>query len=467
MSFDSLTYIIFLPAVCVTHWLCPSGYRWIILLLSSYVFYMSWNAGLSLLIFSVTLLSWLCGLVLEKEQRPFLRRFVLTGAVLLCLTLLGFFKYWNFLGSAVSALFGRTWQIREIILPVGISFYTFQAMSYVMDVYRGKMRAERHLGYYALYISFFSQLVAGPIERADRLLPQLRRDRHFAPEDLSAGLRLILSGFFRKLACADLMAGCVDAVYRSPSPDGSAVALATLLFGLQIYCDFSGYSEIASGSARLLGIRLMRNFDRPYLAPDIRAFWRRWHISLTDWFTDYVYIPLGGSRRGLLRQLFASTAVFALCGLWHGADWSFLVWGLVHACLMALHTLITHFQVRQLPRPLSHALTFLSVNFAWLFFRAGSKDRAVSFLTRLFSPWNLKEGVRLLLSAQTRAVPAPVLLLLLASVLLCLRRLPSMAWEEERETDITAWAGILLAVVIAALIRMDSGTANAFIYFQF
>ena len=268
--------------------------------------------------------------------------------------------------------------MRGIILPVGISFYTFQAMSYVIDVYRGTIPAEAHFGYYALYISFFPQLVAGPIERAGTLIPQLRQERRLKQEDVIAGLKLIISGLFRKLAVADLLAPFVDAVYRADTPDGCAVALATLLFAVQIYCDFSGYSEIAAGSARLLGIRLMRNFDRPYAAASIRDFWRRWHVSLTVWFTDYVYIPLGGNRHGLARQLLATIAVFALCGLWHGAEWSFLIWGLLHAGYMAVYLLWRQHSKKALPRPAGQILTLAAVCFAWLFFRAGSRPPACS-----------------------------------------------------------------------------------------
>ncbi len=467
MSFDSLTYAVFLPCVCLVHWLCPARHRWILLLIASYIFYGSWNIRLSLLIFIVTGCTWLAGLAMEKAERPPVRRCLLGFTVLFCLCVLGYFKYFNLLGNTFAMLTGGSWQIREIILPAGISFYTFQAMSYVIDIYRRKTVAEKHFGYYALYISFFPQLVAGPIERAVDLIPQLRQDRKFHPEDAAAGLRLILSGFFRKLAVADLIAPFVDAVFRSQAPDGSAVMAAAVLFGLQIYCDFSGYSEIAAGSARLLGIRLMRNFDRPYCARNIREFWRRWHISLTVWFTDYVYIPLGGSRKGLLRQLLASSAVFALCGLWHGADWSFLVWGLLHACLMALYTVRRHFLKKALPEPVERFLTLAAVSFAWIFFRAGSMPHALSLLHRLFSVWHPAAGAQLLLSAPVRTVSPAVLLFLLAVLLPAVRRLPALTYGESTDTSDMAWAGILLAAAMALLIRMDSGVSNAFIYFQF
>ncbi len=467
MSFDSLRYLLFLPAVVLLHWLTPSRFRWMVLLAGSYVFYASWNAALSLLILFVTGCSWVAGLLLEKTESPRLRRLLMIGALAVCLGLLAYFKYFNLLGRTAAALLGGEWRFMDIVLPVGVSFYTFQALSYVIDVYRRKMRAERHFGYYALYISFFPQLVAGPIERADNLLGQLRKDRRFERSDFFAGLRLLVSGYFRKIVVADLAAPFVNAVFAAEAPDGSAVLAAVLLFGIQIYGDFSGYSEIAMGSARLLGVRLMRNFDRPYGAANIREFWRRWHISLTRWFTDYVYIPLGGSKKGLARQLFATTVVFALCGLWHGAAWSYVLWGLLHACFLNLYTLRKR-RFPALPSGLwEHALTYGAVTFSWLFFRAGDTGRAILLTGRFFSAWDVASGVQLLMSAGLRGASPVLLLLLLAGGLLMLRRLPVLTTEEKPPVPVAVWAGLLLAILSAALIRIDSGTASAFIYFQF
>ena len=467
MSFDTLSYLVFLPVVCLLHWLLPSRYRWLLLLLASYVFYASWHVELSLLIFGVTTVTWLAGLFISRTASLRIRRVILLCALTLCLGTLGYFKYLNLLGSSFAALTGGAWRVRDIILPVGISFYTFQAMSYVIDVYRRKMEAERHFGYYALYISFFPQLVAGPIERADTLIAQLRRDRQFSSQDAVMGLRLILSGFFRKIVIADLAAPFVDAVYQASSPDGSAVLIGTVLFAVQIYCDFSGYSEIAAGSARLMGVRLMRNFDRSYGAENIRAFWRRWHISLTRWFTDYVYIPLGGNRRGLIRQIMAIYLVFALCGLWHGAEWSFLVWGLLHACFMVLYTLHRSFRPEKKEnRSLGRILTLGAVCFAWIFFRAENLWHALGLIQRLFSVWDIRSGLELLMSASRHGVSAPALGALGLMLLLTLNRLPVIT-DERKELPLTVWAAVLLALLLGMLIRADSGTANAFIYFQF
>ena len=466
MSFDSLEYIVFLPVVCLLHWLTPGKYRWGVLLVASYIFYASWSPALSLLIFGVTACSYAVGLLIMRARSPRLRRVWLVCGLAVVLGLLGYFKYFNLIGRGILAVTGGTWRTREIVLPVGISFYTFQAISYMADVYRGKLPAELHLGYYALYISFFPQLVAGPIERADGLIRQLRAERFFSRRGTGAGCKLLASGFFRKIVIADLLGPFVDAVYRAQQPDGSAVLIATLLFAIQIYCDFSGYSEIAAGSARLLGVRLMRNFDRPYGAVTIRQFWRRWHISLTQWFTDYVYIPLGGSRRGLKRQVFAQTVVFALCGLWHGAEWNFAVWGLLHACFMLLYTLSEALCPRRRPGWADRAFTLLSVCFAWLFFRANNLHHAGLLLSRLFSPWQWTAGRDLLMSAAPQDTQPLALLLLLCGMLLSLRRLPTMLNKNGPAAD-GAWAGLLIAIGIALLIRLDAGTASAFIYFQF
>lgn len=467
MSFDSLEFLVFLPLAALLHWLCPSRWRWAALLAASYVFYAWWDVRLSLLILGVTAVSWLAGLLLARTERPGLRRLTLAAALVLLLGLLGYFKYFNFLGRCAAALVGGTWEVWDIVLPVGVSFYTLQALSYVIDVYRGTLAAEGHFGYYALYIAFFPQLVAGPIERAGDLLPQLRGERRFSREDLAAGCRLLLSGFFRKIAVADLCAPFVEAVWSSPAPDGSAVAAGAALFGLQIYCDFSGYSEIAAGAARLLGVRLMENFDRPYLAGSIREFWRRWHISLTGWLTDYVYIPLGGSRRGLARQLLATFAVFALSGLWHGAEWTFVAWGLLHGCYLAAELLLRRAGLgrgegrgegRGPGRWAGHIVTLAAVGFAWIFFRSADLGQALAMAGALFSPWDLGAGAVCL----GLGAGAAVQLALSAGALPALRRL-----ARGREAGDMTWVYLLMAVALAWLIRLESGGENAFIYFQF
>lgn len=465
MSFDSGAYLLFLPAAVLLHWLCPPRRRWAVLLASSLFFYASWSVPLTGLLLAQAGAAWLAGLAMGKWKRPALRRLALGLALAVCFGLLGYFKYFNFLAGGVAALLGGTWSPWDIILPVGCSFYTFQAVSYVVDVYRGRLASERHPGYFTLYISFFPQLVAGPIERAGDLLPQLRAVRRLERRDMETGLRLLLCGFFRKVVIADFCGVFVTAVYSAPNPDGSAVFLATLLFAVQIYCDFAGYSEIAAGSARLLGVRLMRNFDRPYLARGFRDFWRRWHVSLGRWFTDYVYIPLGGNRKGLGRQLLAGLVVFALSGLWHGAEWSFVVWGLLHGALFASELLVRRAGLdpaqTRAGRGLSAVLTFAAVTFGWIFFRADSLGHAAALLGRLFSPWNLNAGLACLGLTLTDGLRLALLLALLPG-------LERLGWggEENRPGHMTC-VYAFLAVAVSWLIRLGSGGAGTFIYFQF
>ena len=346
MNFNSLQFLIFLPVVLILHWLLPHKYRWMLLLAASYYFYMSWNAALVFLIAGTTLVSYLAGIAVERAKTQRVKRLCLVGTLAVCLGVLVFFKYFNFLvDSAISFLNLFAMDIDtfslNLILPIGISFYTFQTLSYVIDVYRGTVRAERHLGYYALFVSFFPQLVAGPIERPGDLIPQLRAEHRLNREDTFCGLRIMAVGFFYKCVVADFMAVYVNNVYNNVAgANALSVFLAGFLFTIQMYCDFAGYSEIATGAARMLGIRLSVNFYRPYMSRSYSDFFRRWHITLTRWFTDYVYIPLGGSRRGVMRRIFNTCVVFALCGLWHGANWTYVLWGLYAGFFMSLEAVI-------------------------------------------------------------------------------------------------------------------------------
>ncbi len=473
MNFDSLQYLIFLPAVALVYRLTPGKWRWIPLLAASYGFYMQWNAALSLLILGVTAVSWGASLLVEKARTQGGKRLILAANMVICLGLLGYFKYFGFLMESLQTLsrfLGGTgpWRTWDILLPVGVSFFTFQAMSSVVDVCRGDMAAERHFGYYALYVSFFPQLVAGPIERATRLLPQLRAHRDPTADDLRMGLRLLLTGMFRKVAVADFAARFVERIYALPEPDGAAVTAATILFALQIYCDFAGYSEIAAGSARLMGVRLMRNFDRPYGAATIREFWRRWHISLSTWFTDYVYIPLGGSRRGLARQILATLTVFALSGLWHGAAWTFVVWGLLHGLMMTGQILLT--RGKRLPttgwqRALMTGATFAAVCLTWVFFRAESMGHAWMLLGRVFSAWDVAAAVAQLGMTWPDGVQLAATLALFPVLhSLSLERQDGGPLRPARDMTLTLLAA---AIALAWVIRLENNLVSAFIYFQF
>lgn len=335
MLFNSLKFMVFLPAVLVLYWALPHRFRKYLLLAASYYFYMCWKPEFIVLLLFSTAVNYFCALCIRRY--PGAKKPMLIADLIVNFGLLFFFKYLNFFGETLTALCRAvsipfTAPALDIILPVGISFYTFQTLSYTIDVYRGKMEPERDFITFALFVSYFPQLVAGPIERADNLLPQLKKEQVFRYDQAAHGVRLMVWGFFKKCVCAAYLSRLADAVYNDVSyASGGAAALATAAFALQIYCDFGGYSDIARGCSEMMGVELMVNFKAPYFALSMRDFWKRWHISLTSWFREYVYFPLGGSRRGFARTLRNTLIVFALSGLWHGASWTFVVWGLLHA----------------------------------------------------------------------------------------------------------------------------------------
>ena len=346
MTFNSLQFLIFLPVVIILYFIVPHKFRWLILLIASYYAYMSWNPWLVFLILATTLVSYLAGIFIPKTQNQKVKKLLLAITIIVCLGILIFFKYFNFLlGSVISFLNLFSMNIHsvalDIILPIGISFYTFQTLSYVIDVYKGKFEPEKHFGYFALYVSFFPQLVAGPIERPENLLPQLKAEHKLNKEDLLAGLQLLAVGFFRKCVVADFCGVFVNNVFADlESANTLSLIAAGALFMVQLYCDFGGYSEIAAGSARMMGIKLSKNFDRPFSELTLSKSMRRWHMTLTSWFLDYVYIPLGGNRKGKFRQILNVFIVYMLCGLWHGANWTFVLWGLFAGLIMVIEGLI-------------------------------------------------------------------------------------------------------------------------------
>lgn len=328
MLFNSMAYAIFLPLVFIIYWCIPSKYRWILLLGASYYFYMSWNPKYVVIIAFTTVVSYLCALALEKVSSQPLRKIIMFIALTLCLGVLFIFKYYNFTLNTICHFISFEPKYLDFLLPVGISFYTFQTLSYVIDVYRKEIKAEKHFGIYATFVSFFPQLVAGPIERSGNLLPQIKKKHVFDIEKARYGIWLIVWGVFKKVIVADNLAVFVDQVYGDVySYSGFSLVLATLFFTFQIYCDFSGYSDIARGSANLFGIELMENFKSPYFSESVKDFWSRWHISLSSWFRDYLYIPMGGNRVGTIRNCFNVLVTFLVSGLWHGASWNFVIWG--------------------------------------------------------------------------------------------------------------------------------------------
>ena len=477
MLFNSFQYIWFFVLVCVLYFAIPFRHRTWFLLLASYYFYMCWRWEYVALIIVQTEINFLCGLWMEKARTPARRKALLVTGMVLTLAILFFFKYYNFANDSLRSLFGLV-QVPyhiphlDILLPIGVSFHTFQTLSYTIDLYRGRIPVERHFGKFALYVSFFPLLVAGPIERANRLLPQLERQNHFDVARLSSGLKLMLWGFFKKVVIADRLAEYVNQIYGHPGDFSCAtLALATYCFAFQIYCDFSGYTDIAIGSARVLGYDLMQNFNLPYLARSISDFWQRWHISLSTWFRDYVYIPLGGSRVGTARWIFNIMAVFMISGLWHGANWTFVIWGGLHGFYYLLERFISPLakaacDALRLPEylraVLQIAVTFHLVLLAWIFFRAGTLRDALLIIERicggLASPLYLGAS-----SVGTLAGIALALVLVCVQLLQYRKRLP-LYFSAVPVPVLARWCGYL-AMLIAIAIFGKSG--NDFIYFQF
>ncbi|MEO1807520.1 MAG: MBOAT family O-acyltransferase [Bacteroidota bacterium] len=393
MLFNSLDFLIFFPVIVGLYFALSPKYRWVLLLGASYYFYMCWKAEYIILIVFSTLVDYFAAgqmarIQEKKKRRPFLYLSLLSN-----LGLLFFFKYWNFFSGETRALLD-SWNIMvdvptfQLLLPVGISFYTFQTLSYTIDVYNGKLEPEKNLGRFALYVSFFPQLVAGPIERATHLLPQLRKTFDFDYQRVVSGLQQMLWGFFKKVVIADRLAVYVNEIYASPGDEnGLALLLATYFFAFQIYCDFSGYSDIAIGAARVMGYDLMENFRTPYLSRSIREFWSRWHISLSTWFRDYLYIPLGGNRVPQVRWFLNLFIVFVVSGFWHGANWTFLIWGALHGSYLVAEILwkrLPFAQFRGMPPKfksiLAVGITFHLTLLAWVFFRANSLGDATTVI---------------------------------------------------------------------------------------
>ncbi|MFN0058210.1 MAG: MBOAT family O-acyltransferase [Planctomycetota bacterium] len=403
MLFNSVQYMLFLPMVVALYYALPPARRWPLLLGASYYFYMCWRPEYALLLLLSTAVDYWSAIQMaarttRRARRPFLY-LSLAGN----LGLLFAFKYFNFFTSSIERA-GRELGILidlphlNILLPVGISFYTFQTLSYAIDVYRGETRPERHFGYFALFVSYFPQLVAGPIERFDHLNPQLRQPVRFDSANVRAGLQIMLWGFFKKIVIADRLAIYVNQVYGAPGDyAGLPLWLATYAFAVQIYCDFSGYSDIAVGTARILGHKLMVNFRTPYFARSIQEFWQRWHVSLSQWFRDYVYIPLGGNRGGPARWYANLCIVFLLSGLWHGANWTFAIWGALHGSYLVLSlatrkwrsAAAARMQFDRCPRLTAFGSWFVTLQlviFAWIFFRAQSTADAWHIITHLLAP---------------------------------------------------------------------------------
>jgi D-alanyl-lipoteichoic acid acyltransferase DltB (MBOAT superfamily) len=478
MLFNSSAFAVFFPTVTAAYFLTPHRFRWVTLLAASCVFYMAFIPAYVLVLFGLILVDYVAGLLIERSERG-RRRAILFASLASNIGILAVFKYYNFAADtldSIARMFRGGVSIPQLawVLPIGLSFHTFQSMAYTIEVYRGRYPAERHLGIYALYVMFYPQLVAGPIERPEHLLPQFRERHTFLPERVTSGLKLMAWGLFKKVVIADRLAVTVNTVYATPElMHAPAVMLATVFFAFQIYCDFSGYSDMAIGAAEVMGFRLMPNFRRPYLARSIREFWSRWHISLSTWFRDYLYIPLGGSRHGRSRWFFNLLATFVISGLWHGANWTFVIWGTLNGLYLVLGIATTPVRERlravaglepesAISRWLQVATTFTLVCVAWVFFRARSVADALLVFSRL-TDWSTISLFETGLSPRELALSVSLVVVLFA-----IERL-------QRTDDIRDAIGAAPVWVrwpayyalVTVVLTLGSFSQSPFIYFQF
>ena len=471
MLFNSFDFLLFYPIVTVFYYLLSQRFRWLWLLAASCYFYMFFRPVYILILAGTIIIDYFVGLYLPRLKQP-KKKLLLVLSLVANIGVLAIFKYYNFFVDNVNFMFHNSHlqlSYLDVLLPIGLSFHTFQAMSYTIEVYRGNQTSEKHFGIYALYVMFYPQLVAGPIERPQNVLHQFREKKVFCHENVTAGLKLMLWGFFKKIAVADRLSPYVDSAYNDYfNQTGSTLLLATFFFAIQIYCDFSGYSDIALGTAKTMGFDLMQNFRRPYLAANITDFWRRWHISLSTWFKDYLYIPLGGSKVSTLKVYRNILIVFLLSGLWHGANWTFIIWGLLHGFFNIADKWLRdkgftkkvtsdRFSLNKLS---SILFNFSLVSIAWIFFRANNLHQAFSIIYRIVTGTGqklfVKTGSWMLLSILS------IIIVLASDIMqeykLKLQLAPGF-------TRFVSYAGLVVTVFYILLFGVFK--SNQFIYFQF
>ena len=466
MLFNSLTYLLFFPIICLLYWSIIPKYRNVILLIASYYFYMSWEPTYAVLIMITSLSTWGCALLTDNNEKN--KKLIITSCIIINLFILFTFKYYNFAINTITSTFsfaGYRLYIphSDFLLPVGISFYTFQCIGYIIDVYRKDIKPERSLITYALFVSFFPQLVAGPIERAKNLLPQFHIRHTFDGDFFIDGLKMMIWGFFMKLCIAGNVAPYVDAVYNNvANHNGTSFLLATFFFTFQIFCDFGGYSLIAIGTAKCLGFKLMQNFNRPYLSLSVKEFWRRWHISLSSWFSDYVYIPLGGSRCSQAKHYRNLLITMLTSGLWHGANWTFVCWGGLHGLYLICNSYYSKLTKKKafVPKVFRIISTFCFISMAWIFFRANSIAEAITIISKILTDHGpLFKG---------DGIPSLILPIFMIGILL-LKEI-----KDEYHVNLSfmhnsrSWISISSSTVVIMIILLCAEfNSGQFIYFQF
>lgn len=477
MLFNSWQFLGFFSLVFLLYFSLPHQRRALLLLIASYIFYMAWKWDYAFLMLAVTFVNFYVGKKISQTDVKKKKQCWLLLALLASLSPLIYFKYANFiidnyLFVAKSLHIESSFTLLNVILPAGISFFTFQSLSYSIDVYHNKTKPEPNFVNFAVFIAFFPQLVAGPIERSSHLLAQFKEKHHFDSETFLAGIKLFIWGLFKKVVIADRLSLYVDSVYGNPTAHtGTTLAIATVFFAFQIYCDFSGYSDMAIGSARILGFRLMQNFNLPYLATSISDFWKKWHISLSTWFADYLYIPLGGNRVKYLRWVFNIFVVFVLSGFWHGAKWTFIVWGGLHALYYLLENgadrLLHYFAIKNIKNNKAYklfkiVLVFILVCFAWIFFRANSITDAFIISEKIMTNWDtaIYSGS----SSVTFVLSIVLILFLLVVQILQYFKIATLYFSKPQTRPVFQFMWYILLLVGITLFGISS---NAFIYFQF
>ena len=486
MLFNSFEFLIFFPLVTILFFGLPHRYRWFLLLAASCVFYMYFIPVYILILFGTIVIDYFAGLYLEDTLDPKRKKLYLAASIVANVGVLAVFKYYNFfldnINDSWGLLTGHPTALRYlgIALPIGLSFHTFQAMSYTFEVYYGRQKAERHFGIYALYVMFYPQLVAGPIERPQNILHQFHEKKVFNYDNLREGLSLMLWGMFKKVVIADNLAGMVNMAYNNPEEaNATALLLSSYFFAIQIYCDFSGYSDIAIGAARVMGYNLMENFRTPYVSQSIREFWSRWHISLSTWFRDYLYIPLGGNRVHKSRWMFNLFFVFLVSGIWHGANWTYVIWGALHGIyLMAAIVKDDMIEKAGLKKhayaswtkPFNIFITFHLALFAWIFFRANSVQDAFTIIERIPQGNYSAQGIRDALayfSGTPNNIGNQVFNCLMAVAFLAVDPVMDRIAKRRIELSRPLYRYALYSAILAGIVLFGFFGEVHFIYFQF
>ncbi|MGE6490027.1 MBOAT family O-acyltransferase [Paenisporosarcina sp. NPDC076898] len=480
MTFISIEFLLFFAIIVFTYYLIPHRLRWILLLIASYVFYAILSIQFIPLLLASTAITYFTGILIEKQETKKQKKKVMLVGISVLLFFLGWFKYFNFVNDSLRAIanymdWNYTVPYHEIVLPLAISFYTFQAVSYLVDIYYGKQKAERHYGYFSIFFAFFPQLVAGPIERAKKLLPQFKIEQNLNYENINYGMKRIAWGFFKKTLIADRLAPIVSSVFDSPDPTGSQIVLATILFSIQLFTDFSACSDIAIGCARMLGINLTENFKQPHFAVSISDFWSRWHITLSTWLRDYIFVPLCKGKKKRSEIYLAIVITFLVSGIWHGAAWNFVFWGLIHGFYRVFGDYTKHFRGKmasfsQLDRsPVLHkwvkiTITFLLVCFSRVFFRSDSVTHAFEnaqlFLT--INSWRPSRIVKAFEIFSLLDLVIFIFFFIILQVFQYIERKNGSTWEWLSQRSIFARLAFYIFIIVSVLIFGVSG--NGFVY---